>query len=264
MKHELPVTARIARVILEAEGIRSVILPVRTEVRPGQFAMLWLPGVDAKPVGISYHTPETVGFTVSAVGPWSERICALREGDLLGFLGPYGNGFTLRGRRIIVIGGGYGAASLLLLAEEALRSGLEITMVIGARTERRLLYRRRAADLGLPAVFATDDGSFGVAGRTSDVLERILVEQSVDTVYACGPEMMEKKVAEICAAAGVASQISLERHMKCGFGVCGACCVDRSGARVCVEGPVFSGEEALRIEEFGCYHRDGSAAKHFF
>ena len=73
---------------------------------------------------------------------------------------------------------------------------------------------------------------------------------------------MEKKVVEICQQNKVPCETSVERYMKCGFGVCGACCMDSEGKRVCVEGTVFSGEDALKMMEFGKYHRDGSATKH--
>jgi len=264
MKHELPVTVHIKQVIEEAQGIKSFFLPCRLNAKPGQFCMIWLPGVDAKPVGISYQTKEHIGVTVCAVGPWSKKVSELKEGDLLGVLGPYGNAFQIEGKSIVLVGGGYGTASLMLLAEEAQSKKMSITMIIGARTEAQLLYRQRVASLGLNTVFTTDDGSFGQRGTTADVLASILKKQKVDAVYVCGPERMEKKVAELCRDSGVRSYISLERQMKCGFGVCGACSLDDSGKRVCVEGTIFPGEEVLEIKEFGHYHRDSSATKHHF
>ncbi|MCB4757681.1 MAG: dihydroorotate dehydrogenase electron transfer subunit [Elusimicrobia bacterium] len=264
MKYELPVTVRIKRVIEEARGIKSFLLPCRLAAKPGQFCMIWLPGIDAKPIGISYQTKEHIGVTVCAVGPWSKKVCQLKEGDLLGVLGPYGNAFQLEGKSIVLVGGGYGAASLMLLAEEARSQKLTTTMIIGAKTEAQLLYRQRVASLSLNTIFTTDDGSFGQRGTTTDALAPILKTQKVDSVYVCGPELMEKKVAELCRDSGVRSFISLERQMKCGFGVCGACSLDDSGKRVCVEGTIFPGEEVLQIKEFGQYHRDSSATKHHF
>jgi dihydroorotate dehydrogenase electron transfer subunit len=264
MRHELPITVRIKKVIDEAEGIKSFFLPCPLNAKPGQFCMLWLPGVDAKPVGISYQTKDHIGVTVSAVGPWSKKVCDLKAGDLLGVLGPYGNAFPSKGKKIVLVGGGYGAASLMLLAEEALRKKHNVTMIIGAKTKNQLLYQKRVKSLKLKTIFTTDDGSFGQKGFTTDALAKILKKQKMDAVYVCGPELMEKKVAELCRDAKVPSFISLERQMKCGFGVCGACSVDDSGKRVCVEGTVFSGVEVLKIKEFGRYHRDSGATKHPF
>ena len=261
MRQELPQTVRIERLIDEAEGIRTIFLPYQGEVKPGQFVMLWLPGVDAKPVGVSYYESGLIGCTVCAVGPWSKQVCACQAGDLLGILGPYGNSFELKGSSAVLAAGGYGAATLMLLAEEACRRKIKTSLIIGARSKNSLLYRERVKGLSLEAIFATDDGSFGERGFVTEVLQRKLDSEKVSAVYICGPELMEKRAAEICRDAGVVSQISLERHMKCGFGVCGACCIDHSGKRVCVEGTVFSGEELLETHEFGRYHRDSSAAK---
>ncbi len=264
MKYELPVTVRIQKVIQEAKDIKSFILPCRLDAKPGQFCMVWLPGVDAKPVGISYQTQDHIGVTVCAVGPWSKKVHELKEGDLLGFLGPYGKEFPLEGKTVVLVAGGYGAATLMLLAEAGLAKKMNVTMIIGAKTEAQLLYRERVVSLKLKTVFTTDDGSFGQRGTTADALVPMLKTQKVDAVYVCGPEKMEKKIAEICRDAGVQSYISLERHMKCGFGVCGACSVDDSGKRVCVEGTVFTGDEVLQMKEFGRYHRDSSATKHHY
>ncbi|NLF24399.1 MAG: dihydroorotate dehydrogenase electron transfer subunit [Deltaproteobacteria bacterium] len=264
MKHELPKMLKIERVIREAEGVHTLFLPYAGEVKAGQFVMLWVPGVDAKPAGISYHQDGCIGVTISAVGAWSKEVCGKKSGDLLGLLGPYGNSFELIGENVVLVGGGYGAATLMLLAEEACRRSLKTTLILGARSEAALLYRTRIKAMKLDAIFTTDDGSFGEKGFVTDILQRKLQSEKVDGVYVCGPEIMEKRCAEICLAAEVPSQISLERHMKCGFGVCGACCIDHSGRRVCVEGTIFSGADLLQTHEFGRYRRDSSATKQPF
>ena len=111
---------------------------------------------------------------------------------------------------------------------------------------------------------STDDGSFGYQGYNTDLLEQVLKTEKVDKVFSAGPELMEKKVVEICKNYDVDVEVSIERYMKCGFGVCGACCMDQSGKRACVEGTIFNGKQALQIEEFGTHHRDGSATKQTF
>lgn len=261
---ELPHTIRLLEVIEEADGIKSLIFPRPFDAKPGQFVMLWLPGNDSKPVGVSYLRDSQLGVTVSAVGPWSQKVCALRPGGYLGVFGPYGNGFKLQGQSIALVGGGYGTASLMLLAEESLRRRCEMTLIVGARSASRLLYRERVKRLGVSAVFTTDDGSFGERGSNLEALAKLVGKRKVDAVYGCGPELMEKSLCEFCVERSIPCYVSLERHMKCGYGVCGACCLDPTGQRVCVEGPVFEAREALSFSEFGRYHRDSSAAKHYF
>jgi len=264
MRTELPETVRIAEVIEEAEGIKTILFPRIFDARPGQFVMVWAPRIDSKPVGVSYLDKDFIGVTVCAVGQWSEKVCSMKKGEYLGLLGPYGNGFELEGQKVVLVGGGYGVASLMLLAEEALAKKRNVTLIIGARTEAKLLYRKRIEKLGLKAVYTTDDGSFGKKGLTFDALSEAVSAGPVDTVYVCGPEMMEKSIAEFAVQKNLRCYISLERHMKCGFGVCGGCCMDPTGERICVEGPVFTAEKALTFTEFGKYHRDGSATKHYF
>lgn len=77
-------------------------------------------------------------------------------------------------------------------------------------------------------------------------------------VYTVGPEIMEMKVAQTCWENNIPFEVSLERFMKCGFGICGQCSVDPTGWRMCVEGPVIDGERLKQIEEFGKYHRTAS------
>ena len=117
------------------------------------FAMIWLPGVDAKPIAISYQDENSLGITVSAVGEWSRKVCNLKKGDLLGVMGPYGNSFKLEGEKVMMVGGGYGAASLMLLAEQALKMKVSNKIIIGAMTEKLLIYRHRIKKMGVESLF---------------------------------------------------------------------------------------------------------------
>ena len=92
----------------------------------------------------------------------------------------------------------------------------------------------------------TEDGTVGFKGTTVDLLKDLLKKQHLQKVYACGPERMLYKVVELCKDHGIECEVSLERHIKCGFGVCGQC--DCGGQRVCIDGPVFNTEELSRME----------------
>jgi dihydroorotate dehydrogenase electron transfer subunit len=263
MRLELPITLPVAEVVEEASGIKSLIFNYKLDAKPGQFVMVWVPGLDAKPFGVSY-IGSSFGVTVCNVGITSAAICNAKKGTLLGIMGPYGNSFVLEGNRIMLVAGGYGAATLFPLAEEAKRKGITTTFVIGARNEKLLLYRERIKKAGINAIFTTDDGSYGRKGFSTDVLEEALKAGGIDKVYGCGPEMMLRRIAELCHRYRVKCEISVERYMKCGFGVCGSCCVDSKGFPLCTKGTVLSGEEALKIEEFGQYHRDASGKRVYF
>jgi dihydroorotate dehydrogenase electron transfer subunit len=92
-------------------------------------------------------------------------------------------------------------------------------------------------------------------------LEKALKSGQYSAVYTCGPEMMMVAVVKMAKEAKVDSQVSLERYMKCGFGICGQCCMDSTGFRACKDGPVVDGKLALQLTEFGNYKRTASGIR---
>lgn len=262
MKSEQPRMLRIERIVDEARDLKSFVFNHNLKAEPGQFVVLWIPGLDEKPFGVCFQDKNRFAITVSKVGPFTEQMHKLKEGDFVGIRGPYGNGFKIEGKHIVIVGGGYGSAPLAFLADEAhKKGGIEVDFIIGAKTKDYLLYEERMKRAGIKMHICTDDGSYGFKGFTTDVLKRLLAERDVDKVYACGPEIMMRFVIDNCDKHHVPCEVSLERYMKCGFGVCGQCCVDPLGIRMCKEGPVISGELAKQITEFSKYKRDACGKK---
>jgi len=213
---------------------------------PGQFVMLWLPGVDEKPYAVSYCEGERFGVTVMKRGPFSTALHELGPGALVGFRGPYGRGFwnwekLTNQPGVVLIGGGCGMAPLALLAKRLPNAAI----VQGAATAEDLLYRKRFAE----QVLFTEDGSEGTKGLPTEWLREALKRSEVRAVYGCGPEAMLCSVVEMCRAEEVPCQVSLERYMKCGIGVCGQC--ECNGRLVCQDGPVFSEVELREMPSFG-------------
>ena len=261
---EKPEIVRITKIVDEAAGIKSIFLGKRIEAKPGQFVMLWIPRMDEKPFALAYIEKDGFGLTVAAVGPFSNKLCSMKPGDKIGFRGPYGTSYTLDDglKKIAMVGGGYGAASLALLAEQAIEKGIEVIFINGAKTKDKLIYENRIKQLGISKfIITTDDGSYGMKGRTTDALEEVLRKEKIDKVFACGPEMMLKKVAEKFIEKNIKCEVSIERYFKCGFGLCGHCCIDPIGIRVCVEGPVVDAKIIQQLTEFGNYHRLKSSRK---
>ena len=125
-----------------------------------------------------------------------------------------------------------------------------------------LLYSDRIQSSGARLLTCTDDGSHGVCGFGTDLAENAMIENDYDMVVTCGPEIMMEKLFAMVESFKLPAQFSMERYMKCGMGLCGQCCVDDLGWRVCVEGPVFWTDELRMITEFGRYKRDASGVKH--
>lgn len=245
MKTSLPQVACIVGVMDESATVRTLVLDLQVEAEPGQFVMAWLPGLDEKPFSLVRADPVTL--TVARVGPFSSAIHALDVDDRLWLRGPLGRGFTLPGApisnpRILLIGGGYGVAPLYFLAERALAAGWTASMVIGARTAGDVVFAERFEVLGARVAVITDDGSREGKGVATDAAARLLAEArqkgggGYQVIYACGPEPMLNAVEQLAQSHELPAQLSYERYMRCGFGVCGSCA--REGWLVCRDGPV--------------------------
>ncbi len=258
---EKPIVLPIEKIVDEAEGFKTFLFRHKLNAKPGQFVMLWLPRIDEKPFSISYQDKNRFAITVMKVGHFTEKLFALKEGGKVGIRGPYGNNFKLEGRKVVLVGGGCGTAPMGFLADELKKKGIDVNFMIGAKSKQYLIYLGRMKKAGIRTLVTTDDGSFGIKGFTTELLKKFIGKNRIDKVYSCGPEIMLKFVAEICEKANIPCEISMERYMKCGFGVCGQCCVDNIGIRVCKEGPVFSGKTIRKIEEFGKYKRTASGKK---
>jgi len=261
MEIEQPVMLEIKKIVDEAKDLKTFIFRYKLSAKPGQFVIVWLPRVDEKPFSISFQDNDRFGITVFKVGPFTEKLFKLRVGDKVGIRGPYGNGFSLRRKRVVLVGGGCGTAPLGFLADELKKKNVDIHYIIGARNKECLLFEKRMKIAGIKTYFATDDGSYGFKGYTTDLLKEIISKHRVDKVYTCGPEIMMKFVVDICDKAGLPCELSLERMLKCSMGICGSCSLDPTGWRVCKDGPVFTGEQIKKVTEFCSYKRDFSGKK---
>jgi dihydroorotate dehydrogenase electron transfer subunit len=125
-------------------------------------------------------------------------------------------------------------------------------MIVAAKTKADLLFLREFKKCG-KTIVATDDGSAGMRGFATDALAETLKEKGFDRVYACGREEMLAKVLKMVQKAGIPAELSTERYMKCGVGLCGQCSL--GGKLVCKDGPVFSSDELAKTE-FGKYNLD--------
>lgn len=246
------IVTRVSSVHREGEGMTTLRFAFERSISPGQFLMVWVPGVDEVPMSASYVYGEK-GITVKEVGEATRALSRLRPGDLIGVRGPYGHGFELLPGQTLIVGGGSGMASLLTAAD-SINDPEKLDILIGARTSNELIFIERAKLLSKEVRISTDDGSKGLKGTVVEMASEHLAKKSYDTVLGCGPEKMLYALLDVCDKAGVPCQLSLERYMKCGTGLCGSCAID--GLRVCADGPVFPGDVLRRLPEFGSCKRD--------
>ena len=263
----LPKTYRLLAVKKETAMVRTFTIDCSLGAKPGQFAMVWLPGIDEVPMSVAYDDGKTTKITFFAVGDMTQELAKCKPGNLIGLRGPFGTHYSWKPKqRLVLVAGGYGAAPMYFVTKQALKDECAIDMIVGARGKEHLLYLKEFKALnGVTLHVSTDDGSMGFKGYNVQVLEQLIAKkQKIDQVFACGPERMLKAVSDVTAKAKIPSQLSLERYMKCGYGMCGNCTVDPLGIRLCVEGPVVNNETCMKITEFGKYHRDALGKKHTF
>ncbi|WP_292367632.1 dihydroorotate dehydrogenase electron transfer subunit [Methanoregula sp. UBA64] len=251
MDDQMPVQVTVTEIKTESPSVKTFYFDTEFAFTAGQFAMVWVPKTDEIPMAFSSAN----SITVQKVGDATETMFALAPGAPLGIRGPLGNGFS-KGEKMLAIAGGVGAAPLLPLA----RSDCVMTMLLGARTENELLFVDQL-DESTDVLIATDDGSLGVHGYVTDLFDEVNLS-TYDRIAVCGPEPMMRAVLTRLDAKGslAKAEFSLHRYMKCGIGVCGSCCIDPDGLRVCRDGPVFNGE-MLKKTEFGHYLRDACGRK---
>ena len=249
----------IQSIVRENENVKSFYLEDNRVVRaePGQFVMVWVP--HTVPRQVEFSVPDQVPMSVSSVkdglfsitvrmcGQTTAELFKYEKGEYIGITGPLGRGFSVHGDHLLCVAGGIGAAALFLLVQKVVNK--EVHFILGARTKRELFFHEKLKKMCTSLRITTDDGSWGVKGFASDVVEEVCETQGIDQVMCCGPEMMMYKVFSLCERLGIASQFSLERYMYCGLGICGHCSLN--GYLVCKDGPVFDAYELEKVADFG-------------
>jgi dihydroorotate dehydrogenase electron transfer subunit len=270
----MPVQVRGEVVSVRRAGqyhVLTVTAPGVPEVaRPGNFATLAIGDLDSSGLilrrAFSIHGVQsrgiyggTIDVVIADAGPGTHWLIQRRRGDVLDIVAPLGRPFSLPRDPVscVLVGGGYGSAPLVFLAEHLRARGCRVDIVLGASTEEKLFGVLEAKRIASTVTITTDDGSVGERGLVTDPLPGVIERAASDVVYACGPMGMLAAVADVAAEAGVHSQCAVEESMACGIGVCMTCVLPVIGddgitrmLRSCVEGPVFRGDR-VRWQDVG-------------
>jgi len=261
-----PHICTIEKVVDETPTVRTLYFhdQVLANVKPGQFAMVWIPGVNELPMSVMIsEKKDEAGLTVRKRGESSTALYNLKIGDKIGVRGPYGNSFEIINGKILLIGGGTGLVPLMRLIKYSNPDWTtnQMTVLMGSKTKEEVFFEdisnKMLTNSQNPQIIpVTEDGSYGEKGYVTDVLEKLLEENTYDAIYTCGPELMMHKVVKLANEKGIFVQASLERMMKCGVGICGSCCVNED--LVCCDGTVFDGQHLAKNSEFGHFERTKS------
>lgn len=259
---DTPKIVTIEKVVDETPTVRTMYFSdeIMSKVLPGQFAMVWIPGVNEIPMSVMISQENgKAAFTVRKHGLATTELFSKKAGDQIGIRGPYGNSFTVKQGNLLLVGGGTGLVPLIRLVT-FLKKSDNATIIMGAKTQSEVFFEDLANKLleGTihKVIVATEDGSYGEKGLVTDAMEKLLKENRFDAVYTCGPEKMMHKVVQIASTNKIHVEASIERMMKCGIGICGSCCF--GDVMACKDGTVFDGATLLANREFGYTHRSKS------
>ncbi|MEG0371597.1 MAG: dihydroorotate dehydrogenase electron transfer subunit [Clostridium sp.] len=214
------------------------------DVLPGQFYMLRGWGCEPilpRPISINDYKDGKLSFIYMVCGVGTQYLKELNEGQKIELLGPLGNGFPmdrLKGR-VAVVGGGIGIAPMLLTMKNM--NAELIDVYAGFANNSYAIDEMK--DIVSKINISTVTGNEGHKGFCTDEFD----PKNYDVVISCGPEVMMKKVANMCNEVGTECYVSMENHMACGIGACLVCtCKTKNGnKRACKEGPVFSSKDVI-------------------
>ena len=244
-------TTQIVRIRTESPTVKTFTLTDRlcAKSKPGQFLMLWIPGVDEIPLSVLDAENGLVSVSVKAVGDATRHLHALEAGATVGIRGPFGNSFTESRGRVLLVGGGTGTAPLLFLAKQLAAKTERLSFVEGAKTKDELLFIRELGGVCSEKnlITTTEDGTAGLQCLVTQPLASLLDKERFDMIYTCGPEIMVKKIFEMTEKRKLPIEASLERLMRCGIGLCGSCVIGKY--RVCRDGPVFNAAQLREVQE---------------
>lgn len=260
---EIRKIVEIGRIISNKElsaDVNSLLLDcpkIASLAQPGQFVMIKNEMGSTylrRPFGVADVNQESNSLLLiyRRAGKGTQELARLSAGADISVEGPLGNGFSFKDDgRTLLIGGGVGIAPLIYTARHFAEKMPDYKPVIllGVRNHKELFWSSFVEKYSERLVFTTDDGSYGRRGFAIDAIPDILREYpDIKHIKVCGPTIMMKGIAELAAKEGVECEVSLEKRMACGIGVCLGCTfAGKSGRRwkVCTDGPVFDGVEVF-------------------
>lgn len=270
MKNEyLPKIAVIEKIINETPDAKTFTLRLKDRAdgalryKPGQFTMLSLAGYGEAPFTFSSGPASSGRFqiTVKKLGSLTAALHDLREKDVVGVRGPYGNSFPLdkiKNKDLLFIAGGIGMAPLRPLIQYVFKNRKnygKVEIVYGSRSPQEVVYKDEIeswrdnphTDVHL-TVDTPDETWGGACGVVCVLFPKVRLNPKTSVAILCGPPIMIKSAIEDILRLGFRDSniyASLERHMKCGIGKCGHCYI--AGKYVCMDGPNFSYSEMKKL-----------------
>ncbi len=266
-----PIKAEILEVIPESPPIKTFVLKPENhfEFEAGQFIQLTVPGVGEGPFtpSSSPYEREKIEVTIMQAGKVTSSLHNMREGDLVGIRGPYGNEYPMikwKNKEVLIVGGGVGLAplrSLFLSLIHNISDFKKVVFCYGAKTPQDIIYKEAILDRwqkefeGNVSFRITVDrgdeewqGKVGLVTTTLDGIDEEISSISESVSVVCGPPVMMKFTTLKLLDVGYKPKdiyLSMEKNMSCGIGKCGHCQLGKF--LVCRDGPVFTYDQLKDI-----------------
>jgi ferredoxin--NADP+ reductase len=189
-----------------------------------------------------------LSIVVQEVGKSTRLLGTMEPGQsILDVTGPLGTPTHIeKVGTVCCVGGGVGIAAVHPVARAFKEAGNQVVSIIGARNKSLLFWEDKMRVASDELIVTTDDGSYAAKGFVTDRLKELIgAGRKIDEVFAVGPTVMMRAVAETTRPHGVKTIVSLNPIMVDGTGMCGGCRVLVGGkARfACVHGPDFDAHQ---------------------
>lgn len=256
--------------------LKDVVIEENREIKPGNYLMSFrdkeiageskigqfleikagngIENLLRKPISINDVENDKVTIIYRVIGKGTTKLSEYKPGDKISVLGPLGNSFPeIMDKEVVIVAGGIGCGPFSYVMRKL--PNWKIFYGVKDACEFLLEDSLKEHEATGKAVITTDNGSYGEKGFvTAKVEEYLKTDSSNKVIFACGPEIMMKKVQEIAIKYGVESYLSLEEYMGCGIGACVGCVKKIKNSekpngweykKVCKDGPIFKGEEVI-------------------
>jgi ferredoxin--NADP+ reductase len=233
-----------------APGIFKMVIDaplIAAKAKAGQFMMIRIDETGERiPLTIADADDKNITIVYQVAGVTTYRLTEKKKGEFVSdVVGPLGHA-TDTGNigTVCCIGGGVGIAELYPVAKAYKNAGNNVIIIIGARNEGFLIFKKELELLGAEMLVVTDDGSCGEKGFVTNALKKIIDSgRKIDLVYAVGPGVMMEAVSNLTKPYGIKTLVSLNTVLVDGTGMCGSCRVQVGDETkfACVDGPEFDG-----------------------
>ncbi|KXB02060.1 ferredoxin-NADP reductase [candidate division MSBL1 archaeon SCGC-AAA261D19] len=224
---------------------------VAKKFKPGQFVDIRLHEKGERiPLTVFKNYPEkgTITIVFLKAGKTTMEFDTYEEGDVISdVVGPLGKPVDIENfGTVVCVAGGCGAPEVYPIAKALGEAGNHVIGILGFRNESVVMLEDDLKEVTDELYTATEDGSYGIKGLTTDVLQGLIDEgKDIDLVHAVGPAIMLKVVSELTEPYGIRTMVSLNPIMVDATGMCGSCRVRVDGDMrlACVDGPAFDGHK---------------------